>query len=278
MTVQTLVARLAGPLQAWGSETRFNTVSTHPTPTWSGLLGLCRAALGHGRDADLGDVDWLFELPMAVRVDRAGQRRFDYHTINPLPNAYLRFEGISSNRDLAVVTTGARGKTPSAWMMPKDPDPPTKVTRREYLHDAAFTWFLSGEESNLATLARALVRPVWALSLGRKACTPTAPLVHGLFSGSIEEAAQSVPLLGLDNGRAEPEKVELVWLNRFPGDGNAATQRMLTDRPLGAHPFDGYASHAHRVVRLDLLPKSCGWEESLTWAEANLSQPFEEEE
>jgi CRISPR system Cascade subunit CasD len=75
-----LVARLAGPLQSWGAEPKLKTATTHPTPTWSGVRGLLRAALGHSRDANPADVAWLDELTVAIRVDSPGTVLVDYHT------------------------------------------------------------------------------------------------------------------------------------------------------------------------------------------------------
>ena len=86
-----LVCRLAGPLQSWGEHARFTRRDSLPYPTYSGLLGLARAALGHdrmGRDARTGlsiDERWLRRLTMAIRIDQPGRTLVDYHTVNPPP-------------------------------------------------------------------------------------------------------------------------------------------------------------------------------------------------
>lgn len=44
--MSTLLLRLAGPLQAWGTESKFETRRTEREPTRSGVVGLLMAALG----------------------------------------------------------------------------------------------------------------------------------------------------------------------------------------------------------------------------------------
>ncbi len=68
--MSTLLLRLAGPLQAWGTESRFNTRQTGPLPSKSGVIGLLAAALGLSRDADLSA---LRELRFGVRTDQSGE-------------------------------------------------------------------------------------------------------------------------------------------------------------------------------------------------------------
>ena len=43
---EVLVLRLAGPLQSWGSSSRFTRRSTEAFPTKSGIVGLLAAAQG----------------------------------------------------------------------------------------------------------------------------------------------------------------------------------------------------------------------------------------
>lgn len=277
----TLVSRLSGPLQAWGADPRFRGVATHATPTWSALLGLCRSALGHGRADDPAQVEWLNRLPMAVRVDRPGHRRVDFHTVNPLPDSYLRFALVKSV-DLGLVPLGnslsSRGSA-QRWMIGGNPQ--TMITRREYLHDAAFTWFVGGESVDVARLGDALSHPVWTLSLGRKACTPASPMVHGIHSGSISEASTEVPLYRIPKRRLESphrteEPVELVWLNGFePSDATTKTT-VLQDRPLGSHPQDGYTQHSHRALTILAPDLGLSWAGLLDWSEANLTRNYVE--
>ena len=51
--MSTLLLRFAGPMQAWGVDSRFEIRKTNREPTKSGATGLLAAALGLRRDAPL---------------------------------------------------------------------------------------------------------------------------------------------------------------------------------------------------------------------------------
>lgn len=139
----TLLLRLVGPQQSWGTNARFDRRDTDTVPTKSGVVGLLAAALGYPRDRD---VTQLAGLRMGVRVDRKGTVMRDYHTA------------------LDVVDSGTR---PSG----------TVVSERYYLADAAFTVGLeSPERAVLETVQAALLQPHWPLALGRRAFPPSLPV------------------------------------------------------------------------------------------------------
>ena len=72
--MSTLLLRLAGPLQAWGYDSKFETRRTGREPSKSGVIGLLAAALGRKRDESIED---LRELRFGFRVDREGQLLHD---------------------------------------------------------------------------------------------------------------------------------------------------------------------------------------------------------
>ena len=84
--MSTLLLRLAAPLQAWGSNAKFERRSTERVPTKSGVLGMVASALGRRRDEDVGD---LLELRFGVRVDREGALLRDFHTARRDKVAYV---------------------------------------------------------------------------------------------------------------------------------------------------------------------------------------------
>jgi CRISPR system Cascade subunit CasD len=176
----TLLLRLSGPMQAWGTQSRFTVRDTGMEPSFSGVLGLLCAALGRARDEPLDD---LAQLTMGVRVDREGLMRVDYHTAG---GAHLRTE-----RHYGV--PGPDGSKRS-----------TVVSRRYYLADAEFLVGLEGERSLLDTLQSALRSPRWPLFLGRKSFVPSAPVYlpdagpwgPGIRSGELEEVLREYPWLG----------------------------------------------------------------------------------
>lgn len=150
----TLLLRLAGPLQAWGYDSKFETRRTGREPTKSGVTGLLAAALGRKRDEAIDD---LLALHFGVRVDKEGELLHDYHTVQM-----------------------KSGKT--------------YVTHRYYLSDATFlVGFESEDEKPLKTLEQALYNPAFPLFLGRRSCVPTLPLVIGVRPLGLIEALRSEP-------------------------------------------------------------------------------------
>lgn len=84
--MSTLLMRLAGPLQSWGVDSKFERRGTENIPTKSGLIGLVGAALGRRRNECIEDIQ---KLRFGVRVDREGELLRDYHTAKNQKNAYV---------------------------------------------------------------------------------------------------------------------------------------------------------------------------------------------
>lgn len=73
----TLLLKLAGPIQSWGSGSKFEIRRTEMYPTKSGVIGMAAAALGIPRD---GDISELAKLHFGVRIDQPGRLMKDFHT------------------------------------------------------------------------------------------------------------------------------------------------------------------------------------------------------
>jgi CRISPR system Cascade subunit CasD len=178
----TLLLRLAGPMQSWGTQSRFSVRDTGLEPSKSGVIGLLCAALGRPRYISVAD---LATLLMGVRVDREGVMACDFHTAKKVLKAS---GGI------------------------KD----TEVSHRYYLADASFLVGLQGEETLLRQLHAALRNPVWPLYLGRKAFVPGEPiwLADGLRPGEdLLTALRNYPWHGRP-GEKRPERLRLVLDDR----------------------------------------------------------------
>ena len=67
----TLLLRLVGPMQSWGTTSRFDQRDTGKEPSKSGVVGLLAAALGIDRE-NWTDLEPLTRLSMGVRHDRPG--------------------------------------------------------------------------------------------------------------------------------------------------------------------------------------------------------------
>jgi len=138
-----LLMRLEGPMQSWGTYSRFTERDSGKEPSKSGVIGLLCAALGRPRDAPLSD---LASMKMAVRVDREGALSRDFHTALEVPRA-------------------------------GNPGVSTVISNRYYLSDACFLVSLEGEEALVATLRDALRAPKWEIFLGRKSFPPSSPVL-----------------------------------------------------------------------------------------------------
>ena len=159
----TLLLRLKGPLQSWGTTSRFDERDTQLEPSKSGVLGLLCAALGRDRSEPVED---LAALRMGVRVDREGVPMRDYQTAT------------------GVLIAGSAKADAGR----------TVVSPRFYLADAAFLIGLEGEDQDLLErLHLALRQPVWPLALGRKSFVPACPvwLPDGLVAKSLLSALQT---------------------------------------------------------------------------------------
>lgn len=153
----TLLMRLAGPMQSWGTQSRFRYRDTGREPSKSGVLGLVCAALGRPREAPLDD---LVALRLGVRVDAEGRHKTDYQTAGGTHR-------VGHERSYGVPRAENPGlETAQSW--------------RYYLAGASFLVGLEAatpeQEALLAQIDVALDAPRWPLSLGRKSYVPGEPV------------------------------------------------------------------------------------------------------
>ena len=57
--MSTLLLRLAGPLQSWGTDSKFEVRRTENEPSKSGVIGLVAAALGIRRNEEISELNSL---------------------------------------------------------------------------------------------------------------------------------------------------------------------------------------------------------------------------
>lgn len=77
-----LLLRLAAPLQAWGSNSKFIIRNTEREPTKSGVVGMLAAALGIQRNDDPKKLEPLTALRFGVRVEKEGRFLKDFHMVH----------------------------------------------------------------------------------------------------------------------------------------------------------------------------------------------------
>jgi len=173
-----LLMRFNGPMQAWGTQSRFTIRDTGREPSKSGVIGLLCCALGRHRDEPVDD---LAALWMGVRVDREGVMARDFHTALDV-----------------VKASGAKGKD-------------AVISTRYYLADANFLVGLEGNPALLNNIQKALASPVWPPYLGRKSFVPATPVYipRGLLEkAELEQSLKNFPIR-LRKGK-EPEKVRAI--------------------------------------------------------------------
>lgn len=176
----TLLLRLAGPMQSWGTNSRFKIRDTGLEPSKSGVIGLLCSALGKPREETHPDngnkpsLETLAALRMGVRVNHEGVMKRDYHTAGGAHRLGQRYGVAKANRGTAETVT----------------------SERFYLADADFLVGLESEnEALLCQLNAALEQPRWQLFLGRKSFVPHWPVYlpdgQGLrLNTKLEDALQ----------------------------------------------------------------------------------------
>ncbi len=177
----TLLLRLAGPMQSWGTTSRFDERDSQLEPSKSGVLGLVCAALGRDRAEPVDD---LAGLKMGVRVDREGLLMRDYQT--------------------ATGVVSAAGKVDMGR---------TVISPRYYLADAAFLVGLEGDDRGLLQRIHAALRaPAWPLALGRKSFPPGEPvwLKGALHEEGLRDALLAWPGIATARHEHKGEPIRLI--------------------------------------------------------------------
>ena len=219
--MRALVFVIAAPLMSFGEIAVDERRGTAPRPTRSAILGLLAAALGWER-SDPRQRALAESYDVAVRVDRPGRLVADYHTVQVPPGSAVRRRvgGPPATRaeELAVGDLG------------------TKLTRRDYLVDAAFTVLVvprSSAPASLEEVAAALERPHWQLSAGRKACplglppapreieAPTIAAAFAAYDRAEDAAGGPVPL-AWRRDREDKRAARSVLRRRFGIGGDRA--------------------------------------------------------
>lgn len=222
MTASTLLMRLAGPMQSWGSASHFDNRDTLREPTKSGVVGILAASLGRQREEDVSD---LASLRLGVRADQEGEIRYDYQTVRA-----ARRDEVTRTQ---IVTRGGTGQG-------------STISKRYYLADAVFLVGLEGEDvAFLHELDDALRAPVFPIGLGRRGYVPSVPVAMppterhptGVREGTaLEDALRDEPWPVADLSRralrqAERQRPQCRLILEADETNVSATRN---DQPIGA--------------------------------------------
>ena len=218
----TLLLRLEGPMQSWGTTSRFDQRDTGKEPSKSGVIGLLAAALGYDRE-NWKNVEPLTRLRMGVRHDRPGILKRDYQTAG------------CASTDTIIKASGEQSTD-------------GVVSDRFYLSDACFLVGFEGSDSNLLQqVLDALLNPKWPLALGRKSYVPAEPvwLPEGLRKDEkLKEALMKYPWI--TRGNAPHQLLFSFESTEFSG-------RMMMDQLLSNFIERRFGA---RFVVSELLPSS----------------------
>lgn len=147
---------LASFLQSWGEDSPWGYKKTELMPTKAGIVGLISCCFGYRygdpRIKQLND-----EIRIAIRADKPGHVIEDFSVVN-------------SNLDYMVTASGIKRKN-------EGKDITKIIIRKYYLQDARFQVYIQAEESLLQDIYSAMRSPKWLVSLGRKNCVPTEPVI-----------------------------------------------------------------------------------------------------
>lgn len=248
-----LVIQMAAPLASFGELAGTVRRGGSDRPGKGALLGLLGAALGVRRDDAEGQTALAKGYAVATRVWKSGRILQDFHTFQSV--------AFSKERYYSRADALARGKRTTT----------TSITRREYrcdvVVDAAYRAHGSARWS-LEELSDALRRPVFTLSLGRKACPLSAPLapviVRGEFATAAFEAADAAwrmdAAMGSERDALFPTREHRraeVWSRYVAEEESDATARQANEGRVERRydqPVDRIAWHferrAERVISL----------------------------
>lgn len=220
----TLLLRLVGPMQSWGTISRFDQRDTGKEPSKSGVIGLLAAAMGIDRE-NWEDLEPLTHLRMGVRHDRPGIPKRDYQTAG------------CASTDTIIKADRSQAKDGGV------------VSQRDYLADAAFLVGLEGEDLALLENVDAALRdPVWPLALGRKSYVATEPIWcdGGIRGMGLVEVLQNHPWIG--SLRRYEEVPASLRLSLESEDGTGA---MRMDQIMSSFAERRFGA---RFVRTEMIP------------------------
>lgn len=159
-----LVFQLYGPMAAWGDVAVGESRVTSTLPGRSALLGLIAAALGLKRTDEARLNDLSESVRFGVLTLSSGHFLRDYHTVQVPPASALKRRPSRTRRDELSIPKRDLG---------------TILSARDYRTDASYRIAVEPVECgkfDLEALRDALLKPVFPLYLGRKACPPSLPL------------------------------------------------------------------------------------------------------
>ncbi|WP_438864530.1 type I-E CRISPR-associated protein Cas5/CasD [Neptunicella sp.] len=187
-----LVFRLYGPMASWGQAAVGGDRPTGIQPTRSAILGLLGAALGIRRDKE-ADLQALQQsVRVAVKQVTPTSLLRDYHTTQ-VPSHSNKVTHRSRKSELSENKLN------------------TILSSRDYRCDGLWVVAISLNDHTkyeLEQFKQALIKPEFSLSLGRKSCPPSLPLMPKVISSETLKQALDTEFPCLTRSTKE----DALWL------------------------------------------------------------------
>jgi len=232
---QTLLLRLAGPLQSWGTSSRWTERDTGYEPSKSGVIGILAAALGLPR---AGDLSSFAALRMGVRVDQEGVPGYDFQSAG----AGDDHPGIAMARDTESQIANRQRILAAGSTLLDSQRGKSSISKRYFLQDAVFLVGLEGDDlAFLTELDAALRAPVYPIGLGRRSYVPSVPVAmpktgvrdHMALHDALEREPWPVACLSrraIRTDRRRDRRTRRLVLE----DPSATNGTIRNDQPIGA--------------------------------------------
>lgn len=192
----TVLIRLSGPLQSYGTSSHWTERETGPRPTKSAVAGLIANAMGRDWSDDLSD---LRSMTYAVRADRPGHLLTDDQTAGGGAFPAYAWETSAPYGDIPhygvprAPSRRARGTVQAGWMRAERT--PLQF-RKRFLADGAFLAGMTTDDHQLAErITRCLRCPHGLLYLGRRCCPPSHAPAYGITPLDADAWPHRIPLL-----------------------------------------------------------------------------------
>lgn len=218
-SVKTILLKLSGPLQSWGTTSHFETRQTNRYPSKSAIIGLLSACLGYRRDKD-DQIYKLNDLEFAVRIDQNGQLLRDYHTAKKYKS------------------NGALERT--------------YVTNRYYLEDAIFIVAVGHDDDQfIDNIEEGLKNPYFQPFMGRRSLPLPANFFIGSNHSSVIENLSSLPWQAAEWFQKEHSNKVPIY-----ADADLLSEEVVHMRQDSVHSFSqknrkfGFRGEARKLVEV----------------------------
>lgn len=171
--------KLYGPLQSWGTSSKYNIRQTDLAPSKSAIIGIISASLGYKRDDKKNNR--LNSLEYGVRIDKQGSLLCDFQTVK-------------ENKIFKESKLLDHGKKVDAHLV-----------YRYYLEDAKFLVAIRGEDEEIFKIYQALKNPVFQPYMGRKSCPLPPDFLIGVLDDDVVDALSFYP--PLVKGKKQEDKI-----------------------------------------------------------------------